>query len=254
MIILSKLFDTNVEWWKILLDFYVIGLISSFVLRIAIKSKRILMAFFVIGFLFLLRYLAALLNLSGTLVILDYVLNWLPIVIFIILAADIKFALESVGRSKSKFLGTISASDNTKNSVIKAVFNLSSSNTGALITFEKYNNLEEYSEKAISINGEVTSELLENIFVPNTPLHDGAVIIRKDKIVCAGAYFVLSDNADEKTMGSRHRAGLGISEITDSVTIIVSEETGHIQLAVEGTLITVESRERLEVFLDSFIK
>jgi diadenylate cyclase len=96
---------------------------------------------------------------------------------------------------------------------------------------------------------------LINIFTPNTPLHDGAVIIRGDYILCAGAYFVLSDNQNfDKTMGSRHRAGLGISEITDSLTIICSEETGSVSIAVEGIMLKINDRDKLMEYINMFMK
>ncbi len=106
------------------------------------------------------------------------------------------------------------------------------------------------------MNSDVSKEVLINIFTPNTPLHDGAVIIRGgDQILCAGAYFVLSDNQNyDKTMGSRHRAGLGISEITDSLTILVSEETGNTSVAIEGILLKMNDREKLLEYLNMFMK
>jgi diadenylate cyclase len=135
------------------------------------------------------------------------------------------------------------------------VLNLSQQKTGALITIEKHNTLEQYAERAVVLNSRVTKELLINIFTPRTPLHDGAVIIRGDQILCAGAYFILSDSGNvESTTGSRHRAGLGISEVTDSLTIIVSEETGNISIAVEGILLKNNDRDKLLEFLDTFMR
>ncbi len=110
--------------------------------------------------------------------------------------------------------------------------------TGALIVIEQDMILEEYEKTGIAVDGIVTSQLLVNIFEHNTPLHDGAVIIRGDRVVAATCYLPLSDNNNlNKALGTRHRAGVGISEVTDSMTIIVSEETGKVSVAVGGELI-----------------
>ena len=110
--------------------------------------------------------------------------------------------------------------------------------TGALIVIEQDMVLEEYEKTGITVDGLVTSQLLINIFEHNTPLHAGAVIIRGDRVVAATCYLPLSDNNNlNKALGTRHRAGVGISEVTDSMTIIVSEETGKVSVAVGGELI-----------------
>ncbi|WP_235043283.1 diadenylate cyclase [Candidatus Phytoplasma australiense] len=154
-------------------------------------------------------------------------------------------------KRKNVFMG----GDWTQKEIIEAVMELSSRKTGALITIEKNNILEQYAQKAIVINGDVSKELLLNIFTPNTPLHDGAVIIRGDKILCASAYYTLSsadENFDKKT-GSRHRAALGISETTDSMTIVVSEETGNISIALEGIMIKINLKTKLQEYLAIFM-
>ena len=128
----------------------------------------------------------------------------------------------------------IHASGETKEAIAEAVFNLSSNKVGALITIEQHNSLDQYAQRAIQLNSDISKELLEQIFIKDSPLHDGGVIIRGNKIICAGAYYVLTqDESLDKTIGSRHRAGVGVSEVTDSLTIIVSEETGKISLAKE---------------------
>ena len=108
---------------------------------------------------------------------------------------------------------------------------------GALISIERETGLFEYIETGIKMNAEVSSELLINIFIPNTPLHDGAVIVQKDKIAAAACYLPLSESAFiSKELGTRHRAALGLSEVTDAITIVVSEETGAISITANGTL------------------
>ncbi|MDV3163913.1 MAG: DNA integrity scanning protein DisA nucleotide-binding domain protein, partial [Candidatus Phytoplasma australasiaticum] len=143
---------------------------------------------------------------------------------------------------------------NTQNQILKAVWFMSEKKIGSLITIEKYNTLEQFAQKSIFIDANVSYELLINIFMPNTPLHDGAVIIRGNKILSAGTYFMLSDNQHfEKITGSRHRAALGISEHTDSMTIIVSEETGDISIAVDGIMLLMNDRNKFQEYLTMFM-
>lgn len=128
-------------------------------------------------------------------------------------------------------------SDKTVNEIVKACVEMGRVKTGALIVIEQNINLEEYERTGIVLDSVVTSQLLINIFEHNTPLHDGAVIIRGNRITSATCYLPLSDSMIlSKDLGTRHRAGVGISEVTDSLTIIVSEETGHISVAYKGDL------------------
>ena len=128
-------------------------------------------------------------------------------------------------------------SDRTVNEIVKATFEMAKVKTGALMVIERKVSLKEIERTGIEINGLVSSQLLINIFEHNTPLHDGAIIVRGDRIVSATCYLPLSDNMElSKELGTRHRAAVGISEVSDSMTIVVSEETGAVSLAVEGTL------------------
>ncbi len=119
---------------------------------------------------------------------------------------------------------------------MRACTDMAKVKTGALIVIERKTPLNEYEKTGIDIDAVVSSQLLVNIFQKNTPLHDGAVLIRRDRVVSATCYLPLSDNKLDKNLGTRHRAGVGISEVTDSLTIIVSEETGQISAAYRGTL------------------
>ena len=121
--------------------------------------------------------------------------------------------------------------------MVKATFELAKHKTGALMVIEKEFKLAEYERTGINIDAEISNQLLINIFEHNTPLHDGAVIIRKDRVVSATCYLPLTDTRTlSKDLGTRHRAGVGISELTDSMTIIVSEETGKVSVAYKGQL------------------
>ncbi len=129
-------------------------------------------------------------------------------------------------------------SDHTVNEIIRATFELAKTKTGALIVIEEDMPLNDFESTGISIDSLISSELLINIFEHNTPLHDGAVILRGDRIAAATCYLPLSDNMQlSKDLGTRHRAGIGISEVSDSLTVIVSEETGKVSIAMGGKLI-----------------
>lgn len=141
-------------------------------------------------------------------------------------------------------------STNTINQLVAAAVELGKNNTGALIVIERDVLLTEYERTGIAIDSLISSQLLINIFEHNTPLHDGAVILRGNRIVAATCYLPLSDNMQlSKDLGTRHRAGVGISEATDSLTIIVSEETGHISVAKDGKLKRYLSADKLRLEL-----
>ena len=127
--------------------------------------------------------------------------------------------------------------DKTINELVKACFDMGEVRTGALIVIEQNIRLSEYERTGINVDAVLTSQLLINIFEHNTPLHDGAVLVRGNRIVAATCYLPLSDNMElSKQLGTRHRAGVGISEVSDSLTIIVSEETGQVSMAQNGQL------------------
>jgi diadenylate cyclase len=166
----------------------------------------------------------------------------------VIFQPELRKALESLGNKN--FLATLFPfdpgqdkdnlfSDHTISEIVRAVTEMSEVKTGALIVIEQKIILTEYVETGIELDSRVTSQLLVNIFEKNTPLHDGAVILRGDRILSATCYLPISENVTiSKKFGTRHRAGLGISEVSDSFTIIVSEETGRISYAYEGILTT----------------
>ena len=166
--------------------------------------------------------------------------------IIVILQPELRKAMEELGRKNliASLLPFDSGkaesglfSDRTINEIAKACVEMGKVKTGALIVIEKTQPLAEYERTGIDIDGIVTSQLLINIFEHNTPLHDGAVIVRGNRVTSATCYLPLSDNMLlSKELGTRHRAGVGISEVTDSMTVIVSEETGRISVAYEGNL------------------
>lgn len=168
------------------------------------------------------------------------VINYGFLAIIIIFTPEIRRALEQLGRGKI-FQRSTSQLEDEQNRLIeamkKAVTYMAKRRIGALISIENETGLNEYIETGIKLNSDISSELLINIFIPNTPLHDGAVIVQKDKISAAACYLPLSESTFiSKELGTRHRAALGLSEVTDAITIIVSEETGAVSLAKNGNL------------------
>ena len=166
--------------------------------------------------------------------------------LLIVFQPELRKALEELGQKKivSSILPfdenkdrNIRFTDRTVNEIVRATSELAKAKTGALIIMEKDIILSEYERTGIIIDSAISSQLLINIFEKNTPLHDGAIIVRGNRVVAATCYLPLSDNlALSKDLGTRHRAAVGISEVSDSMTIVVSEETGKVSLAVEGEL------------------
>ena len=203
--------------------------------------------------------IAAFFRMSTILWIVQNVFSIAAIAIVVMLQPELRKAMEELGQ-KNLFSSILSFdsskseggrfSDRTINEIVKASVEMGKVKTGALIVIERNQALSEYERTGIDVDGIVTSQLLINIFEHNTPLHDGAVIVRGNRVVSATCYLPLSDNmALSKELGTRHRAGVGISEVTDSLTVIVSEENGKISVAYNGQLERGLDAERLRTRL-----
>lgn len=173
--------------------------------------------------------------------------------IVIIFQPEIRRALEHIGRSAFEEIHNIQDEEKRNiniNEIVTAVSNLAETKTGALIVLEQVTRLGEILNSGTILDANVSTNLLENIFVVNTPLHDGATIIRKDKIIASGCVLPLTNNNNiNKKLGTRHRAAVGLSEVSDSVVIIVSEETGIVSLAINGRLTRNYDKEKLRIIL-----
>lgn len=171
------------------------------------------------------------------------------IAVIIIFQPELRRALEQLGRGKlfTRMTGEEDADFAERiGDVIKAINNLSRRKIGALIVFERNTGLTDYMESGTEIGSKISAELLINIFIPNTPLHDGAVIIRRNVLMAAGCYLPLSENPFiSKELGTRHRAAIGMSEVSDAVSIVVSEETGQVSLAMNGQIVRDIKEESL---------
>ena len=197
--------------------------------------------------LFSAYIVAYILDMSVILWVFDKTIGLVITALLIVFQPELRKALEELGQKKivSSILPfdenkdrNIRFTDRTVNEIVRATSELAKAKTGALIIMEKDIILSEYERTGIIIDSAISSQLLINIFEHNTPLHDGAVIVRGDRIVAATCYLPLSDNMGlSKDLGTRHRAAVGISEVSDSLTVIVSEETGMISVAVGGKLL-----------------
>ncbi|MBN8210999.1 diadenylate cyclase CdaA [Bacillus sp. NTK071] len=186
--------------------------------------------------------------------ILERVVLYGLLAIIIIFQPELRRALEQLGRGR--LFARTAVEEEETNKMVEAIIKSSSymgkRRIGALISIERETGLNDYVETGIPMNAKLTSELLINVFIPNTPLHDGAVILKKDEILAAACYLPLSESPFiSKELGTRHRAALGISEVTDSLTLVVSEETGSISLTKNGELHRNLSEEVLRDLLNA---
>ena len=208
-------------------------------------------------FLIIATWLSGLLNLKILNTILTGIMNWGVIALIVIFQPELRRALEQLGTNKfAKFFGIdkdIAAK--TKEDIYKIVIateELSKSKTGALIVIERDINIQDIIATGIPMDAEVSPQLLVNIFVPKTPLHDGAVVISNNKIAAAACVLPLAnDNDIAKELGTRHRAAIGISKESDSIVVVVSEETGKVSVAKDGTLIADVREDVLKKILIS---
>lgn len=200
----------------------------------------------------LARALSGVLGFNTLSWMIDKVITWGFLGVIIIFQPELRRALEQLGRGRLFSRGNVQE-DEERNRIIEALVKATSymakRRIGALISFERETGLSDYIETGIPLNSTISSELLINIFIPNTPLHDGAVILQKNQIAAAACYLPLSESPFiSKELGTRHRAAIGISEVTDSVTIVVSEETGGVSLTKNGEIhrdLTIEQFKQL---------
>lgn len=190
--------------------------------------------------------------------LMDQVINWSVIAMIIIFQPEIRRGLEHLGRG-SVFVRNRQVNEAEKQMIAaldKAIQYMSKRRIGALMTIQMDTGLEDYIETGIELDAKITGELLINIFIPNTPLHDGAVIIRNNKVAVAAAYLPLSDsNLIPKELGTRHRAAVGISEVTDALTIVISEETGEVSITKNNELLrNMDQNDYLKFLNNELIK
>jgi diadenylate cyclase len=239
----TNLIDIAVVWWV---------LYRLIMLLRGTKAVQLFRGVLVIA---IIRIIAWYLQLRSVAFIIDQVINWSVVAIVIIFQPEIRRGLEHIGRGSFFRHNRDSAREQEVRMVREidnAVQYMSKRRIGALITIQKNTGLEDYIETGITMDAEITGALLINTFIPNTPLHDGAVIIRDNRIAVAAAYLPLSESsAIPKNLGTRHRAAVGISEVTDAVTVVVSEETGGVTITNNNNLMIDLSREDYLKFLNA---
>ena len=258
---LANLYFPAIRWTDVV-EVLVIAVLFYYIL-VWVKNTRAWSLLKGVVVILLFFVFAAIFNMTTILWIAENLFAIAVTAIIVILQPELRKALETLGRKN--ILASILPFDTNKTQgekisqqtileLARACTEMSRAKTGALIVIENGHGLDEYCRTGIDVDGIVTNQLLINIFEHNTPLHDGAVIIRGDRVLSATCYLPLSDSMSlGKELGTRHRAGVGISEVTDSVTIIVSEETGKISIAYEGKLERNVTSERLKDRIDSII-
>ncbi len=217
---------------------------AIYLLLMNLKGTRAVQLLKGIGVAIAIYLLSDILKLTTVKYILGQIFTIATFAIFVIFQPELRNLLERVGRLK---IGTfvdlafdassVENTDEVIEKIVNAAVNMSSTKTGALIVIERGTRLGEYMNSGTMLDAAVSTELLENIFVPNTPLHDGAVIVRGDRIITAGCVLPLTANTNlSSELGTRHRAAIGLSETSDAVIVVVSEETGKISIALKGAL------------------
>jgi diadenylate cyclase len=228
-----------------LIFFWVLMLLQGTTAMAVMRGAFILLiAAFALGRVFDLRVLNFLLANSFT---------GLLIALPIIFQPEIRRALERVGRTGSRAFGGAAGDQGTIAAVADAAVGMAKGRVGALIVLERETGLQDYIESGIAVDALPSPELIHGIFFPNSPLHDGAVVLRGNRVVAAGVTLPLSDNTTPGELGTRHRAALGITERTDAVSVVVSEETGGISVAAEGRMYTRLDEARLRALLDRLL-
>ncbi len=233
---------SGVEWsefltWRDLLDVALVAIVI-YNLLLLIRGTRAVQV--LIGILFIagFYYLAGVFKLMTLQELLGKFLLVLPFAIIVLFQQEIRRALANFGRNPLWGLGAHRQIESKIHEVVVAASTLADRRIGALIVIQRLEGLRDYIETGIAVDAQVSYDLLINLFSPETPLHDGAVILQSDRIAAAACFLPLTSNPEvSKEFGTRHRAALGISEETDALAVVVSEETGHIGVAIGGKLI-----------------
>lgn len=236
---LMRVIDVLIVWWIL------------YRLLLLIKGTKAVTILRGIAILIAVKLVSWYFGLSTISWLTDQIINWGVVALVIIFQPEIRRGLEHLGRSSLfKKQYAFEAENRLVDELDNAIQYMSKRHIGALITIQQETGLEEYIETGIPIDALITSQLLINTFIPNTPLHDGAVIVRDNRLAVAAAYLPLSENPTiPKELGTRHRAAVGISEVTDALTIVVSEETGGVTITRNSELMKELTREDYRNYL-----
>lgn len=227
--IITKVIDIGIVWLAI---YYILKNVKNNIKMVLIVKGVVI--------ILVIKILSDLLNLYTVGVLLEYIVAWGPLAIIVIFQPEIRSVLESLGRTqllgRHKIL-TVDEREKVVFEIMKSVEYFKKNRIGALIVIEREISLQEYIKNSTKVYADLTDDLLETIFFPNSPMHDGGVIVQGDRITCAGAVFKTSMNPNvSKRLGTRHRAALGIAEESDAIALVVSEESGRISIACNNEL------------------
>ncbi|MDY3032284.1 MAG: diadenylate cyclase CdaA [Clostridia bacterium] len=242
------------------IDIAIVAIILYYLIRFVRETKamQLLKGLVIFGIVFIA---SSAMKLTALNYILNAALSFGVFAVIVIFQPELRNLLERVGRIKAGTILDLTSGSSDDDAMLAAISevaeaaaNMSSTRTGALMVFERETRLGEYISTGTLLDARISSRLLENIFVPNTPLHDGAVIMRRDKIITAGCLLPLTANSNlSHELGTRHRAAIGLSEVTDAVIIVVSEETGKISIALNGSLTRNLTEESLKKALTKIL-
>lgn len=247
--------QTIIQMFRMFFDILILWVLLYYTIKIVRNNSRTAQIFKGIILILIIRAIANFFGFKAVDWLAGVLVTYGFLAIIIIFQPEIRSLLEKLGKS-SVFsrLNTLSVNERLRlvDELVNATMACSTAKVGALITLEQGHSLSDFIKTGTSMNSIVTADLLQTIFMPTTPLHDGAVIIQGDRIACASAYFPPTNLEVPSRYGARHRAAIGISEITDSVTIVVSEKSGRISIAEEGKLLTM-TQQTLRAYLEQVI-
>ncbi|MBR2533636.1 MAG: diadenylate cyclase CdaA [Erysipelotrichaceae bacterium] len=235
--------------FRVVIDIAIMWFIIYYAIKAIRNNSRTIQIFKGIIAIIAVNGLAKLLGLSTLTYFTDMFINWGLLAFIIIFQPEIRGFLEKIGTSNAfSRISSLLANEKEKlvDQVYEATITLSKERVGALISIEQAQSLQDYIKTGITVNAEVSKELLCSLFMTTTPLHDGAVIIQGDKVACASAYFPPTNVNLSSRYGARHRAALGIAEVSDALTIVVSEETSAISIAENGRIFSVDEKQLKE--------
>ncbi len=251
----SFTYDSIIHYIQIVADIVFVWILINYIIKVAKGTQRTTQLFQGVILVLIIQSLAKYFGLTTVAWLANNIVSWGFLAIIVIFQPEIRSILERLGKSNALARISVLTSNEKErliDELVAATANLSASKTGALITLEQGHSLNEYISTGVKLNSLVSAELLSSIFQTTTPLHDGAVIIQGDKIACASAYFPPTNMELPSRYGARHRAAIGISEVSDAVTIVVSEESGRVAITTNGRILQM-NEPKLRKFLERII-
>ncbi len=252
---ISLTYESIIHYLQVGIDILAVWIVLNYLIKVVRTNQKTIQIFQGILLIIIVQSVSKLLGLTTIAWLADNIVSWGFLAIIVIFQPEIRSILERLGKSNALArIATLTSTEKESliDELMAATANLTASKTGALITLEQAHSLEDYVNTGIRMNSLVSAELICSIFMTTTPLHDGAVIIQGDKLSCASAYFPPTTMDLPAKYGARHRAAIGISEISDAVTIVVSEETGRVSVAEQGKLIQMNEK-RLRAYLERIV-